>query len=189
LGSNPIFRGPLKAGEADTAPVRSNATDYEALLPADGDEELLSRVFGEAFMDVVERDTRGESTLQEALALRHPAILQRWREALGSIERSVQIQLATMDRKSPRYWEWRKAALVFLQFVQLRSAEARQRIRQPRPAPPCEPRVIQRQAQKAALERLRAAHPEEFEQYFQQEQKRILNELAAGGLPASRGVG
>lgn len=149
--------------------------DRAALRPGAGDELLLADADDHYFTAVVERDLRDNSTLEEALSLRHRAHRRRWQEALKTLFLGTETQLAARaGDRSPSAARWRTNLAVYREGIRRRRAEARQRIAEEYARPVVVPeqrarRKARQEAAPAAVQRLIDAHPEEFARYLDEE--------------------
>ncbi|WP_181800366.1 hypothetical protein [Streptomyces ipomoeae] len=99
------------------------------LKPLPGDGAPLKDAPDGWFRAVTLRDVRGTGTREEALALRHPDHLTRWRRTLKSLWTDVEQQFA--DRAGDTSEEaraWRTKASVYRSVIAERRTEAKERI-------------------------------------------------------------
>ncbi|HVL38511.1 MAG TPA: hypothetical protein VM328_03875, partial [Fimbriimonadaceae bacterium] len=115
--------------------------------PADSAVRELLALDDDEFRRVVDRDVRAPDPARQVAALRHPAVVDRWRRCLTASKISVESQLAakaselraeaarakasgSFDKKAyhemvARYEDWRAGALRFKSGMEIRLTEAR----------------------------------------------------------------
>jgi hypothetical protein len=101
----------------------------DLLTPRPGDGTLLTDASNTALVEAAKRDVRGTGSIGEALALRHPANLTRWRRALKELWRDVERQFAQRaGDTSETACDWRVRASVYRAVIAERRAEAKERM-------------------------------------------------------------
>lgn len=130
----------------------------------------------------VRRDLTGDLDPVAHQALRHPDNLLRWNDALTTMHKSVNQQLADPGRRGKEYADWRRRAIVFQTSVSTNRTEAKHLLRQQYVNPPenrVKPKKATRQeAGERAIQRLVDAHRSEFLAL-------LAEELEADGLSLS----
>ncbi|WNI19150.1 hypothetical protein [Actinacidiphila sp. ITFR-21] len=173
------------------------------VIPADAvaDPETLARLTAMAGPDfhlLVAEEARERCALGERIAIRDPALLQRWRGALGALIHDVNEQLA---RGLNPDVEWRRKTTAFKDCLESRRAECAERRRASgeaeaaerheeaearkaeraaeRRPPQGEANRLRAEAGQAAIGRLIQAHHPEFTRYLAEECQRVGGELPA----------
>jgi hypothetical protein len=170
------------------SPQRNHAVDHCDLTPAERDGDLLKDASASDFAAIVQRDIKAESTLAEALALRHADNLTRWTAALKDAWLDIEAQFAAAaGDRTTQTREWRARAQTYRQALATRRREARRRshqaatqmgnrVRQMRLHAAAEPMNIQQLRQAAgdiAIRRLIEAHHGQFETFLTEELQRL----------------
>jgi hypothetical protein len=165
--------------------MRDEEQELRAIL---GEEQiaLLSRVnqmagmAEDAFLETVMAEAKGRADPLTALALRHPDMRVRWLKAIKSAITSLDRQFA-QNKDDPDAQEWRKRANTVHSSLRQRKYEAEAanpRNRHNAETPEQRERRLEESAAERrrrgevgqlAVQRLREAHPEEFDAYLAEE--------------------
>ncbi|MEV0636413.1 hypothetical protein AB0I77_15875 [Streptomyces sp. NPDC050619] len=165
--------------------MQDEGQELRAIL---GEEQiaLLSRVnqlaemAEEAFLETVMAEAKGRADPVTALALRHPDMRVRWLKAIKSAITALDRQFA-QNKDDPDAKDWRKRANTVHSSLRQRKYEAEAanpRNRHKAEAPERRERRLEESAAERrrrgevgqlAVQRLREAHPEEFDAYLAEE--------------------
>jgi hypothetical protein len=166
----------LTSKRADLIPNPASATEV--------DIERLMSIPESDFREIVVADTRSEGAPGERAALRHPRILGRWKKTLGELVSDIEQQLR--DRR--HVTDWRKRALghrdaLIVRVTEcrrlrsevhvelMRRGEFRRRDAEAAAAAGATVKELRANAGELAVDRLIAAHRDEFERYLTEEYK------------------
>lgn len=169
----------LTSKPADTIPNPAHASQIAI--------ERLVSIPDSDFREIVVADTRSQGDPDQRAALRHRRLLPRWRKHLGELTTDIGQQLGERrNDTTPEGQHWRKRALSYHDSLTIRLTECR-RLRseahvelmarqdsrrldaQAAAAAGATPQELRGRAGEAAVDRLIAAHREEFERYLVEE--------------------
>lgn len=86
----------------------------------------LAAMAGPEFLALVADEARDQGPVEERIAVRDPALLKRWRTALGDLIHDINEQLARQLLTDP---DWRRRTVAFKDCLELRRAECAERRR------------------------------------------------------------
>lgn len=138
-----------------------------------------------SFANVVIADVTGQLDPSDGEFLRHAQVIARWRDALVSLRKRVELQLSSLSKlrnPSPEDDEWRALLVEMVASVELRQGECGALARGG-PAEQGEKKVVRRTAGDRAVSILVNRHLAEFTEIYYAEARRAGLDLAGVYLP------